>query len=450
MTQTTAHVTMTVIIGWLLAASADAKSLRQSLVPQSDNPLTQQIIGGSIATLAPAIGSQVANQIPTLSTSAGYTYVWNPELEALERSAKTFGPLFTERAVTLGRGKFNVSAAYTWIKFDEFNGRNLDRLTNRIEKAFVPEHGRTEYFGLFRGFQDVDDPNLMRRAGDQVQIGLDIEAQLFDFSFTYGLLDHLDVNVDVPVLRTYVRSSFQETLPDPRCLGIDEDCDVALNTLSGDDNGFFHLGPLVSRGSKLGIGDMHFRAKWAPVTEPVRLAGLLDLAVPTGDLNDFQGTGDTRLAMILIGSRDIGTMFELHSQGGIEFNCDDVDRSQVRYAAGVTAQVASFIGLTVDFLGRSEFGAQARIPNTGRLPAVRDVDGVPTLTQPLSELEEIDKFKGRPLFLDIKRNDILDLAIGGRFAIGDRAMILADFLIPLNEDGLRAHFAPTIAVETNF
>ncbi len=96
MTQTTAHVTMTVIIGWLLAASADAKSLRQSLVPQSDNPLTQQIIGGSIATLAPAIGSQVANQIPTLSTSAGYTYVWNPELEALERSAKTFGPLFTE------------------------------------------------------------------------------------------------------------------------------------------------------------------------------------------------------------------------------------------------------------------------------------------------------------------------------------------------------------------
>ena len=38
-----------------------------------------------VLTGAGAIGSQVANQIPALSTSAGYTYEWNPELEVLER-----------------------------------------------------------------------------------------------------------------------------------------------------------------------------------------------------------------------------------------------------------------------------------------------------------------------------------------------------------------------------
>ncbi len=428
-----------------LGATADAKSLKEALAP--DNPVLQ----GALGPLGNAIGSQVANQIPALSTSAGYTYEWNPELEVLERSAKTFGPLFTERAVTVGRNKFNINVSYTWIKFDEFNGKNLDRLTNKVETAFVPETGKVEYFGLFRGFQDPNDPNRTRLAGDQVRLNLDLEAMLFDFSFTYGILDNLDVNIDVPVLRTYARSAVQETLPDPRCLGVSEDCDVALASLGGDDNGFFHLPEQVSRATALGVGDIHFRAKYAvPITQPFRIAALLDLAVPTGDPADFQGTGDTRLGNTLIASRDIGSMFEIHSQGGIEFNCDDVDRSQARYAAGVTAQLASFMALTVDFLGRSEFGAQARIPNTGRLPAVRNIDGVPTLAQPLADLTADENFKGRPLFVDIKRNDILDLAIGGRFAIGDRAMILADFLIPLNQDGLRADFVPTIAVETNF
>ena len=363
----------------------------------------------------------------------------------------TFGPLFTERAVTLGRNKLNLNVGYTWIKFDQFNGKNLDRLTNRVEKAFVPETGTVEYFGLFRAFQDVNDPNLTRLAGDRVRLNLDIEAMLFDFSFTYGILDNLDVNVNIPVLRTYARSAVQETLPDPRCLGINEDCDVALATLGGDDNGFFHLPEQVSRATSLGVGDIHFRGKYAmPITEPFRIATLLDVVVPTGDPADFQGTGDTRVGTLVIGSRDVGPIFEVHSQGGVEFNCNDVDRSQARYAAGVTTQLMSFMALTVDFLGRSEFGAQARIPNAGRLPAVRNIDGVPTLTQPLSELVDKQDFKGRPIFVDIKRNDILDLAVGGRFALGDRTMILANFLIPLNQDGLRSDFIPTIAVETNF
>jgi hypothetical protein len=432
-------------MGMAFAEAAHAgQSLRSTLAP--DNAVLQ----GALGPLGKAIGSQVANQIPALSTSAGYTYEWNPELEVLERSAKTFGPLFTERAVTVGRGKFNINASYTYIKFDEFNGKNLDKLTNRVERAFVPETGTTEYFGLFRSFQDVDDPNKERLAGDQVRLNLDLEAQLFDFSFTYGLLDNLDINVDIPVLLTYARSAVQETLPDPRCLDLSEDCRVARETLGGDNNGFFLLPEQVSRDSSLGIGDIHLRTKWAPIANPVRLAGLLDLALPTGDQADFQGTGDTRIGTTLIASRDIFSFLEFHTQGGIEFNVNDVDKSQARYAAGFTAQVASFAALTVDFLGRSEFGAQARIPNAGRLPAVRKIDGVDTLVQPLDELTNDNNFKGRPLFVDIKRNDVLDLAVGGRFAIGERAMILANFLVPLNQDGLRSNFIPTISIETNF
>jgi hypothetical protein len=203
----------------------------------------------------------------------------------------------------------------------------------------------------------------------------------------------------------------------------------------GDNNGFFVFPEQVSRDDSLGIGDIHLRAKYAPIADPVRLAGLLDLALPTGDAGDFQGTGDTRIGTTLIASKDIFSMIEFHTQGGVEFNVNDVGRSQARYAAGFTGQLASFAALTVDFIGRSEFGAQGRVKNTGRLPAVRNIDGVDTLTQPLDELDQDDQFKGRPIFIDIKRNDVLDLAVGGRFAIGDHAMILANFLVPLNQDG---------------
>jgi hypothetical protein len=434
-----------VVVGMAFAGTAHAgQSLRSTLAP--DNAVLQ----GALAPLGKAIGSQVANQIPALSTSAGYTYEWNPELEVLERSAKTFGPLFTERAVTVGRGKFNINASYTYNKsLDEFNGKNLDKLTNRVERAFVPETGTTEYFGLFRGFNCDDAGKCKNLAGDQVRLNLDLEAQLFDFSFTYGLLDNLDVNIDVPVLLTYARSAVQETLPDPRCLDLSADCRLARDTLGGDNNGFFMLPEQVSRDSSLGIGDIHLRTKYAPIANPVRLAGLLDLALPTGDAADFQGTGDTRIATTLIASKDLFSFLEFHTQGGIEFNVNDVNKSQARYAAGFTAQVASFAALTVDFLGRSEFGAHARIPNAGRLPAVRKIDGVDTLVQPLDELTNDNNFKGRPLFVDIKRNDVLDLAVGGRFAIGERAMILANFLVPLNQDGLRSNFIPTISVETD-
>ncbi len=429
--------------------SAEAKSLSASLIPEGLNTAGSPL-AGALQPLGNAIGSQVANQIPTLSTSAGYTYEWNPELEVLERSAKTFGPLFSERAVTLGRNKFNISASYTYIKFSQFNGQNLDKITNRVENAFVPETGKTEYFGLFRGFDCDAQGNCNHFAGDQVRLNLDIEAQLFDVAFTYGVLDDLDVNIDVPVLRTYLRSAVSETLPDPRCLQNSADCRLLLSEGGGDNNGFFIPPDQVSRGDKLGVGDIHFRAKWAPISNPVHLAGLFDLAVPTGDPADFQGTGDTRVGTSIVGSKDIFSFLEFHAQGGIEFNANNVDISQSRYAGGFTAQVASFAALTVDFLGRSEFGAQTRIPNSGRLPAVRNIDGVPTLTQPRDSLTNNDAFKGRPIFVDIKRNDILDLAVGGRFAIGDRAMILANFLVPLNQDGLRADFIPTLAFETNF
>ena len=55
-----------------LADVAAAKSLRDSLIPAG---LVNTPVADALKPFADAIGSQVANQIPALSTSAGYTYV---------------------------------------------------------------------------------------------------------------------------------------------------------------------------------------------------------------------------------------------------------------------------------------------------------------------------------------------------------------------------------------
>jgi hypothetical protein len=263
----------------------------------------------------------------------------------------------------------------------------------------------------------------------EVNVDLDLEAQLVDFSFTYGLLDDLDVNIDIPVLRTFARSTVTERTLDPRFA-------AQLTPASRPEI----VDEFSARESALGVGDIRLRSKYRMLANPIRLAGLLDLVLPTGSPGNFQGTGDTRLGTYLIVSQTLADIFEPHAQAGVEFNCDSVDHSQARYLVGVTAQVASFAALTVDFLGRSEFAPAARIPSSARLPAVENGEFTETAAP----------FHGRPILIDINRNDILDLAVGGKVSIAPQMIFFATATIPMNDDGLRASVVPTVGFEATF
>lgn len=429
-------------LGWVTVSAVRAEaSLSDNLIPN----LLKGGDGSAVGAIAPIpniIAVQVANQIPTLSTSAGFTYEYNEQLDVWERSAKTFGPLFTERAVTVGKQKFNANVAYTYIRFNSLYGHDLDHLTNKVEVATDPnsaDPNKPIYFGFFRGATFSDGST--GAVGDRITLDYDIEAQLVDFSFTYGIIDDLDVNIDIPVIRTYVRTGDSELLPDPRCVGVDGDCDKSLV----DFGGFTLLTEDVPGESSLGVGDVHLRAKYVAVHDPVNVGALLDFAMATGSKEDFQGTEDWRLGTIFVASREVTTFLDAHMQGGVEFNINTVQRSQARYAAGLTAQVGNIASLTLDFIGRSEFAAQGRVKNIGRLPAVRNGE----LAQPAAELADPDAFKGRPFFIDVQRNDIFDLALGTKVAIGP-VIVFANVLLPLNNDGLRADFIPTGGVEATF
>src|SRR5688572_22254917 len=66
-------------------------------------------LAGSAAAgevLAGSIGLEIATA-PFGSTSGGFTFTFDPVLRTFFRSASTFGPAFSERAMTSGRGRFS-------------------------------------------------------------------------------------------------------------------------------------------------------------------------------------------------------------------------------------------------------------------------------------------------------------------------------------------------------
>ena len=437
----------------LFVEDAGARSLRARIVPRSVDPASP--VADAIRPLGDVVASQVANQLPALSTSAGYTFEYDPSLGVFARAAKTFGSLFAERAVTVGRGKLNVATAYSYIRFDSLNGNDIDSLRSRTEVAFDPRLGGD----VFSGLRTNNTATFREAAGlaptadfVAVEEDLTIEAQVWDVSLTYGLLEDLDVNIELPVIRTYQRIEQNDTTPDPRCVAAEVgsclDLADAYQDLLGpgllDEDGFYDSEVGSRRGAKLGIGDLKLRAKYVALKAPVRLGGLLTLALPTGDKNDYQGTGTTRVEAGIVASGEPTRWLEIHGQASVEFNADDVDESQARYAIGAAVQPIDLVGVYLDFIGRSEFNALTRIPASGRLPKVKDGTYVE------DPVGGAGTFSGRGIFFDVERNDVLDLAVGTKIGIGTASVLSLNLIVPLNDDGLRADFVPTIGFEHLF
>src|SRR5262249_53487604 len=142
-----------------------------------------------------------------------------------------------------------------------------------------------------------------------------------------------------------------------------------------------------------GVGDVLLRAKYLiHYGAPVNVAAGLALALPSGNEDDFQGAGTTRVLPALILSRLFTERFEAFLNLGVECNADHVDRSVVRWAVGGTAQVTEALTAALTFLGRNELGAQA---------------------DPI-------RF---PFFFQIERNDIYDASVGLRWRFRESGIL---------------------------
>src|SRR5262245_1516498 len=89
-----------------------------------ENDLANPVIG-----IVESFNTQVATQFATFplgSSSGGLTYVFDESVGTFRRSSASFGPLFAERALTIGRRKLSAGLNYQRTSYDTFEGQNLE------------------------------------------------------------------------------------------------------------------------------------------------------------------------------------------------------------------------------------------------------------------------------------------------------------------------------------
>src|SRR5207245_9832976 len=75
-----------------------------------------------------ALASQLTG-LPSHSPASGFTYTLDPTLGLFNRSTKSFGPLLSERAETIGKAKVSVGVHYQRFTFDKIEGVDLSQVS---------------------------------------------------------------------------------------------------------------------------------------------------------------------------------------------------------------------------------------------------------------------------------------------------------------------------------
>jgi hypothetical protein len=364
--------------------------------------------GGAFDALGDAIADTAARNLPVISASAGFTYKYNPQLEVFERTSQTLGPLFLERPDTLGQGKINVSVNYQYVELNHLDGTP----TTHLQSPDPIVVRVTDVTGATQGF-----------TANSLRYSFRLIDHIAGFSFTYGVLDDLDVNIFLPVISTVFRvSATSQQL-----------------FVAGTDKVFApaplpaNFGELTDE--KVGVGDILLRGKYrfSLIDDWNSAAGLV-LRLPSGDKDNFQGTGTFEASPFYYGSTVLWGRVEPYVNAGFDLRADDVSRSDFRFGIGVDGDVTQRIGLSLAFLDRNQFNGSASPADTEFLHLT---SSGPAL---------------RPLLdVDFGRKDFFDLSFGVRAVVWRQVMLIANGIYALNDQGLRNNSViPMIGVEGTF
>jgi hypothetical protein len=133
-----------------------------------------------------AVAPQLAT-VPVGSPGGGLTFAYDPETAAFARSSKSFGSMFSERALTVGRSRWNVGISMQSAEYDSLGALDLDG----GDILFQLRHLDVAPIGI-AGDPEVEEDLI----GAETSIKLSTETTtLF---FTYGISDKLDVSFVLP------------------------------------------------------------------------------------------------------------------------------------------------------------------------------------------------------------------------------------------------------------
>ncbi len=310
--------------------------------------------------------------------------------------SNSFGPSFAERALTNGRGRFDVGMNIQRLEFDSFEGADLNNVSALKRIPFVLQHNDCcpgqSTTGTPAGNNDATNPAF---EGDLIEVFLAMKVSTTTFApfLTYGINDRWDVSVVTPIVKVNLQ---------PSILSIIDRVSTAANAAihSYDGNGL-SVQEVTTAESAGGFGDLTLRTKYR-VKDMNRggFAAGLDLRLPTGDKEELLGTGAVQTTVYLIASQEsdrIGThvnfgymassgtlsealtTLEIPSSGlpgsetpyqtifpnGVPDNTIPLDLpDEIRYAVGVDIAAHPLVTVSAHLIGRALLDTQRFGMNT--------------------------------------------------------------------------------------
>jgi hypothetical protein len=357
-----------------------------------------------LSFLTSAITTSVSS-LPIGSTTSGTTFSFVGGAPVQNKTSA--GPIFAERASTLGKGRILAGVNTSHIGFSKLRGISTDSIDINLGHQDV-------------GAAGLGDPSF---ENDVIGIVMDMKLtlQVTTLFATYGLSDKLDVSVAIP----FVMSS------------LDGSADGRIFSPTGSVSGFHFFGTAESPnltatsavdGSASGIGDIALRAKMHLAgTNSRGIAFLADVRVPTGDEQNFHGAGKLSASGILIASSTNGN-FSHHANVGYASRTGEGQNNAILATLGFDYMLSKAATVAVDLLSQMQAGG-----TTGKLPAT-----IPITGNPISGTNIPDK-----------KDNPIGLSAGGRFLLGDFT-VLANGLVPIKSGGLQSKFIWTLGVERTF
>lgn len=381
------------------------------LVGHGDHFIPAQTAGtGSVISfIESAIGQSVAN-IPISAASSGVTYRFEGGVPV--KTSTSAGPIFAERAQTLGRGRFFIGVNVTGQHFERIRGVSLDNL----------------YFNF--GHQDVAPADSLGDPGFendliQVQVAMDVNLLVTTAFASWGIVDGVDIGVAVPLVHTSLNgSSTAQVIPfgasTPHYFGTDLNGAPILNAVSS------------ASGSATGIGDVAGRLKINVMqSNKVGVSVLAEARFPTGNEDDLLGSGALAARGLGIVSMRFGD-FSPHANLGYVFRDDTLSNDGVLATMGFDHLLGSWATLAVDWISEWQVGdSKVAIPG----PLVYQAPFARTV--PVTAIPD-------------QQDDRMALSIGFKFTTGRGMTMIANALFPLSDAGVQPSTIWTGGLEYNF
>jgi hypothetical protein len=375
--------------------------------------------GAIIGFLIDAISVNVSN-LPIGSTSGGETFRFEGGVPV--RTSTSAGPIFAERAQTMGRGRALVGIGRNTLHFSSLRGVPLSNIELFFTHQNVDFEGCSQQQGADCKLMGV--PNLENDIM-HFQLNLDMSVDVTSLYATYGVFDNLDVGVVLPFVNARLHGHSEAQI-------IPFGGPTAAHFFSGTPTDPVLSASRAVDGSASGLGDLAVRAKLLLRETPgASLAILGQARFATGAESDLLGSGAFSARGIAILSARIEN-FSPHANVGYVYRAGETQNSAVLATGGFDQLIASGVTIAADLVSEFQVG-RSKLTLPG--PVKYDVPFKRTVL---------------PTSIPDTRDDIVNGSFGFKFQAPRGFIIVANALVPLNRDGLRSNLILTGAVEYSF